>query len=57
VLVTNLRNFILVGEDAAGRPTKLESFRLADSADDFWRKLEKPRSLARDVGTQAENTP
>ena len=51
MLVTNLRNFILVGEDAAGRPTKLESFRLADSADDFWRKLEKPRSLARDVGT------
>ena len=28
VLVTNTRDFVLVGEDAAGRPTKLETFRL-----------------------------
>ena len=50
VLVTNTRDFVLVGEDAAGRPVKLETFRLADGADDFRRKLEKPRAFARDVG-------
>ena len=50
VLVTNLRDFVLVGEDAEGRPTKLETFRLAGSADDFWRKLEKPRSFAGEMG-------
>ncbi len=51
VLVTNLRDFVLLGEDAAGHPTKLENFRLAASADDFWRKLEKPRAFARAAGT------
>ena len=50
VLVTNLRDFVLIGEDAAGRPAKLESFRLAGSADDFWRRLEKPRSFANAMG-------
>ena len=50
VLVTNLRDFVLVGEDAEGRPAKLETFRLAGSGDDFWRKLEKPRTFASEVG-------
>ncbi|MCZ0943683.1 MAG: N-6 DNA methylase, partial [Gammaproteobacteria bacterium] len=50
VLVTNLRDFVLVGEDGAGQPTKLETFRLADSADDFWRELEKPRAFAQGAG-------
>ena len=50
VLVTNTRDFVLVGEDAAGRPTKLETFRLADSPDDFRRKLEKPRAFANSAG-------
>ena len=50
-LATNLRDFVLVGEDAAGRPAKLETFRLADSAEDFWRKLEKPRAFAREIGS------
>ena len=48
VLVTNLRDFVLLGEDAEGRPAKLEIFRLADNADDFWRGIEKPRAFARD---------
>ena len=48
VLVTNLRDFVLLGEDAEGRPAKLETFRLADNADDFWRGIEKPRAFARD---------
>ena len=50
VLVTNARDFVLVGEDAAGRPAKLETFRLADSVDDFHRRLEEPRAFARKVG-------
>ena len=50
VLVTNARDFVLVGEDAAGNPVGLESFRLADSADDFARKMETPRAFANEVG-------
>ena len=50
VLVTNTRDFVLLGEDAAGRPVKLETFRLADSAADFDQRLKTPRSFARDVG-------
>ena len=52
VLVTNSRDFVLIGEDAAGRPAKLETFRLAVSADDFGRKLERPRAFAREVGAR-----
>ena len=50
VLVTNTRDFVLVGEDGAGRPAKLETFRLAESADAFHRRLENPRTFAREVG-------
>ena len=50
MLVTNLRDFVLVGEDDAGRPEKLESFRLAEGADEFWRSVEKPRAFARAAG-------
>ena len=50
VLVTNLRGFILVGANDAGGPAKLETFHLAEDADDFWRKVETPRAFAREVG-------
>ena len=50
VLVTNLREFVLVGEDAAGRETPLESFRLAGSDAEFKRRLQTPRAFARNVG-------
>ena len=50
VLVTNLRNFVLVGADGVGGPAKLETYRLAEDAEDFWRKVEAPRSFAREVG-------
>ncbi len=46
VLVTNLRDFVLVGEDAAGGAANLETLRLADGTEDFWHKLEKPRAFA-----------
>ena len=50
VLVTNTRDFVLVGEDAAGRPAKLETFRLAASAAEFAQRLESPRAFASEVG-------
>ena len=50
VLVTNTRDFVLVGEDAEGLPAKLESFRLAGSAQEFERLLQTPRAFARRVG-------
>ncbi len=36
VLVTNYRDFILIGRDAEGRKTKLEEYRLAPSESAFW---------------------
>ena len=50
ILVTNIRDFVLLGEDAQGRPARLETFRLADSAADFESKLQHPRAFAREVG-------
>ena len=50
VLVTNTRDFVLLGEDAEGRPAKLETFRLAAGAEEFDRLLEKPRAFAGKVG-------
>ena len=50
VPVTNTRDFVLVGEDAEGRPAKLETFRLAESAEEFQLRLEKPGAFAREAG-------
>ena len=50
MLVTNTRDFVLVGEDAQGNPVKLETFRLAESEQAFHSRLETPRAFARDVG-------
>ena len=50
VLVTNTRDFVLVGEDAAGQPAKLETFRLAANAAEFAQRLESPRTFASEVG-------
>ena len=50
VLVTNTCDFLLVGEDAAGRPATLETFRLAQGAEEFSQRLENPRAFAREVG-------
>ena len=50
VLVTNTRDFVLLGADEAGRPAKLETFRLAQSAEEFESLLKKPRAFASKVG-------
>ncbi len=52
VLVTNARDFVLVGENADGKPATLETLRLAGSEDEFLRRLEKPRAFDRDEGAR-----
>ena len=50
VLVTNTRDFVLLGQDAHGQPARLETFRLAETAADFEAKLQHPRAYANAVG-------
>ena len=46
MLVTNYRDFVLVGRDAEGHPAKLETYRLAESEADFWEAAQHPRRFA-----------
>ena len=41
---------MLLGEDTAGNPVKLETFRLAGTQDEFESRLETPRAFARNAG-------
>ncbi len=50
VLVTNTRDFVLLGEEPNGKPVQLETFRLADSLEEFETRLQAPHAFARDVG-------
>ena len=50
VLVTNLREFELVGRRSSGDEVKLEAFSLAATEADFERLLERPRASAQKVG-------
>ena len=50
VLVTNHREFELVGQDSSGEEVTLETFRLADSEETFDQALEKPRAFANEIG-------
>ena len=50
VLVTNTRDFVLLGEDEEGNPVKLETFRLAATSEEFESRLQKPRAFANEVG-------
>ena len=50
VLVTNLREFTLIGPGAAGQETALEAFRLAAGDAEFDRRLQRPCAFARAVG-------
>jgi len=47
VLVTNYRDFLLVGRDQAGNPVKLESYRLVESEEDFWTRAAHPQKFAK----------
>ena len=46
VLVTNYRDFVLVGKDPNGHGVKLETYRLADNESAFWVMTHHPRSAA-----------
>lgn len=50
VLVTNLRAFQLVGEDASGQATRLEAFKLAENPTDFWALVKTPSASAKEIG-------
>lgn len=46
VLVTNYRDFVLVGQDKAGNPARLETYRLAQSEADLWSEAAHPQAFA-----------
>jgi hypothetical protein len=50
VLVTNFRDFLLLGADAEGNPVKLERYRLAPNETAFWTAASHPRPLAAEHG-------
>ena len=52
VLVTNARDFVLVGEDAAGQLVQLETLRLADSEASFDARMQHPRAFANEVSAE-----
>ena len=52
VLVTNYRDFVLIGQDINGQPITLETYRLANSEKEFWQKIQKPRVFAQEQEEQ-----
>jgi hypothetical protein len=50
VLVTNYRDFILVGLDRDGNLVRRERFRLAINEDEFWKAAEHARATASELG-------
>ncbi len=46
VLVTNYRDFVLIGQDAEGKPVKLETYRLAPSENQFWKNANLAKESA-----------
>jgi hypothetical protein len=52
VLVTNYRDFVLLGQDASGQPAILETYRLAESETEFWQKAKNPSTFAAEQAEQ-----
>jgi len=50
VLVTNYRDFVLVGRDTEGKPVKLAFYRLSPDEKTFWRMASQPLKTARAKG-------
>ena len=50
VIVTNIRDFLIIGEGPDGRAAKLESFRLATDSKSFWDMAATPRKSADRIG-------
>ncbi len=52
VLVTNYRDFILVGKNADNQPMHLETYHLAESEVGFWNAASNPYKMAEERGEQ-----
>jgi hypothetical protein len=50
VLVTNYRDFVLIGRDDRGKPIRLESFRLAENENTFRAMVAQPHKAAQQQG-------
>ncbi len=50
VLVTNFRDFVLVGRSEDNKPVRLESYRMAESESKFREILEHPQKAAKEQG-------
>ena len=50
VLVTNFRDFVLVGRDELGKPSELESYHMAETEAAFWTGAAHPRTMAEQHG-------
>ena len=50
VLVTNYREFLLLGRDAQGNPFSMEGFSLADSESSFWTAAVHHQKTAKELG-------
>jgi hypothetical protein len=50
VLVTNYRDFVLVGRDTDGKPVKVGSYRIAADEDAFWAAAAHPFKTAKEQG-------
>ncbi|MCA0423742.1 MAG: N-6 DNA methylase [Proteobacteria bacterium] len=50
VIVSNIRDFLIIGEGPDGKATKLERFRLSPDAKTFWEMVATPRKSAEHVG-------
>jgi hypothetical protein len=50
VIVSNLRDFLIIGEGPTGGATKLESFQLAPDAKAFWEMVATPQKSAEQIG-------
>jgi len=54
ILVTNYRDFLLVGADAEGNRAVLETYRLASDEHEFWQKAAHPHAAADQQGDSFE---
>jgi hypothetical protein len=54
VLVTNLREFLLLGLDKHGRPATIERYQLAETEDEFWSLANQPRVAEQKHGARFE---
>jgi hypothetical protein len=52
VLVTNYRDFVLIGQDENGQPGTLETYRLAKDEQEFWQKVQEPKQFAQEQEEQ-----